>query len=81
VWAWLIGPYLRAVQAVEGAEAARAELMGILPAWGAHVGEAGLGSVSEIFDADRPNAPKGTIAQAWSVAEMLRYIWGPESLL
>jgi glycogen debranching enzyme len=34
--------------------------------------EAGIGSVSEIFDAESPFTPRGCIAQAWSVAEVLR---------
>ena len=36
-----------------------------------HLGAAGLGSLSEIFDGDAPHAPRGCIAQAWSVAEVL----------
>jgi len=34
--------------------------------------EAGIGSISEIFDAEYPFTPRGCIAQAWSVAEVLR---------
>jgi glycogen debranching enzyme len=37
-----------------------------------HLEDAGLGTISEILDADRPHAPRGCIAQAWSVAEILR---------
>jgi glycogen debranching enzyme len=37
-----------------------------------HLREAGVGSVSEIFDAESPYEPRGCIAQAWSVAEVLR---------
>jgi glycogen debranching enzyme len=37
-----------------------------------HLDEAGLGSVSEVFDGDPPHTPGGCIAQAWSVAELLR---------
>jgi glycogen debranching enzyme len=39
-----------------------------------HLSEAGLGTVSEIFDAEPPHAPRGCIAQAWSVAELLRVL-------
>jgi predicted glycogen debranching enzyme len=74
VWAWLLGPYFDAVAAVEGPEAARAELEGILPDLRRHLLEAGLGTISEIFDADAPHAPAGCIAQAWSVAEILRAV-------
>ena len=48
-----------------------------------HLGEACLGSISEIFDAEPPYTPRGCIAQAWSVAEVLR-CWvktaGPEEV-
>ena len=37
-----------------------------------HLEDAGIGTISEIFDADWPHAPRGCIAQAWSVAEILR---------
>jgi len=72
VWAWLLGPYFDAVAAVEGAEVARAEMAAILPDLRRHLSEAGLGTISEIFDGDAPHLPVGCIAQAWSVAEILR---------
>jgi glycogen debranching enzyme len=37
-----------------------------------HFRNAGIGTISEIFDADAPHEPRGCIAQAWSVAEVLR---------
>ena len=37
-----------------------------------HLNEACLGQVSEIFDGDAPHTPRGCVAQAWSVAELLR---------
>ena len=37
-----------------------------------HLSDAGLGHISEIFDGDAPHRPRGCIAQAWSVAEVLR---------
>ena len=36
------------------------------------LGDHGVGSISEIFDGDPPFMPRGAIAQAWSVAEVLR---------
>ncbi len=81
VWAWLLGPYFGAVRAIEGEEAARKELRQMLPTFKAHLAEAGLGSISEIFDGDAPYRPRGCISQAWSVAELLRLVWGPERLL
>jgi glycogen debranching enzyme len=70
VWGWLIGPFLDAWLRVHPTqtEAARAMLEGLI----AHMDEFGVGSVAEIFDADPPYTPRGCIAQAWSVAELLR---------
>jgi predicted glycogen debranching enzyme len=81
VWPWLLGAYFDAVRNVEGVEAAAGELRSMLPALRRHLADAGLGSISEIFDAAPPHAPKGTISQAWSVAELLRHLWGPSRLL
>jgi glycogen debranching enzyme len=39
-----------------------------------HLDDACVGSVSEVFDANEPFTPRGCIAQAWSVAELLR-VW------
>jgi predicted glycogen debranching enzyme len=71
VWPWLLGPYLTALARLRG-EAGRRRAVEILGAFAPHLGEAGLGTVSEIFDGDAPHAPRGCIAQAWSVAELLR---------
>lgn len=71
VWAWLIGPFASAHFRVHrDAEAARSFVRPFFD----HLAEAGLGSVSEIFDGDSPHAPRGCFAQAWSVAEILR-LW------
>jgi predicted glycogen debranching enzyme len=69
VWAWLIGPFVDAWIKVHG-EAGRARRL--LEGFEAHLTEAGIGSISEIFDAEHPFLPRGCIAQAWSVAEVLR---------
>jgi predicted glycogen debranching enzyme len=70
VWAWLIGPFVDAWLRVhpEDRRGARALLAG----FGPHLNEACIGTISEIFDAEAPFAPCGTVAQAWSVAEVLR---------
>ena len=70
VWAWLIGPFLDAWLKVypEDRAGARQRLEGFVP----HLGEACVGSISEVFDAEKPYTPRGCIAQAWSVAEVLR---------
>jgi predicted glycogen debranching enzyme len=69
VWAWLIGPFVTAHLRVYG-DPGRAR--SFLESFVHHLGDHGLGSVSEIFDGDPPFAPRGCIAQAWSVAELLR---------
>lgn len=70
VWTWLIGPFIDAWIRVypEDREGARR----FLAAFEGHLGDAGIGSISEVFDAVEPYTPRGCIAQAWSVAEVLR---------
>jgi glycogen debranching enzyme len=70
VWPWLLGPFIDAWQrAFPGDAGAAAEF---LAAFDAHLSDACIGSISEIFDAEPPYAPRGCVAQAWSVAEVLR---------
>jgi glycogen debranching enzyme len=40
----------------------------------AHLGEGCVGQVSEVFDAEPPFTPRGCVAQAWGVAELLRVL-------
>jgi predicted glycogen debranching enzyme len=70
VWAWLIGPFIDAWLRVHPGDLESAR--GFLQAFGPHLTEAGVGSISEVFDAEAPFTPRGCIAQAWSVAEVLR---------
>jgi len=42
------------------------------PLFKVQLSQAGLGTISEIFDGDAPHPPRGCIAQAWSIAEPLR---------
>ncbi len=73
VWAWLIGPFVTAYLRVNDRSAASMEkARGWLANFRAHLREAGVGQISEIFDGDAPHTPRGCIAQAWSVAEVLR---------
>lgn len=73
VWPWLIGPFLRAYRRVYGDNRnTQARVSEWLDNFRAHLREAGLGQVSEIFDGDLPHHPRGCIAQAWSVAEVVR---------
>ncbi|HVG90983.1 MAG TPA: amylo-alpha-1,6-glucosidase [Alphaproteobacteria bacterium] len=73
VWPWLLGPFVSAYVRVNGGTAqARALAHDFLRGIEAHLSEAGLGQISEIFDGDIPHRPRGCFAQAWSVAEVLR---------
>jgi predicted glycogen debranching enzyme len=68
-WAWLLGPFAVAhARVYRDAEAARSFLMPLADG----MSDYGLGSVPEIADAAAPFRPRGAIAQAWSVAELLR---------
>jgi predicted glycogen debranching enzyme len=70
VWAWLIGPFVDAwLKTYPDDRAGSAKL---LEGFRLHMGEACIGSISEIFDAESPYTPRGCVAQAWSVAEVLR---------
>jgi glycogen debranching enzyme len=70
VWAWLLGPFVDAWLRThpEGIDEAK----GFLRGFQERRGEACLGTIGEIFDAEPPYAPRGCVAQAWSVAEVLR---------
>ena len=73
VWAWLLGPFLTAYIKVNGnSAAARDQAAEWLKHIERHLSDAGLGHVSEIFEGEAPHRPVGCIAQAWSVAEILR---------
>ncbi len=69
VWSWLIGPFVTAHLRVFADRAlARSFLAPLLR----HLCDHGLGNVSEIFDGEAPFTPRGCVAQAWGVAEVLR---------
>ena len=69
VWPWLIGTYVDAHLHAFGTVR---ELDALLDELSAHLDDAGLGSIAEIFGGDVPHPPDGCVAQAWSVAEVLR---------
>ena len=72
VWAWLLGHYALAEYRVHGnAGVAQARLESVRD----HLLDAGLGTVSEIFDGDAPFTPRGAPSQAWSVACILEAWW------
>jgi len=73
VWPWLAGPFFTArIRYSSNRSQAVAEAQAWLDRFSRHFADAGLGQISEIFDADEPHNPRGCIAQAWSVAELLR---------
>ncbi len=74
VWPWLIGPFVEAYLKVNGfSRASKKKAAEFIQPLLSHLTEqACLGSVSEIFDGDSPHLPKGCVAQAWSVGELIR---------
>lgn len=71
VWSWLTGAFVNAHLRVYGD---RRAALGWLKPFADHLTDAGLGSISEILEGAPPHPPRGCIAQAWSVAEVLR-VW------
>ncbi len=69
VWGWLLGPFALAHFRVY---AARSAALRYLEPLGSHINAYGLGTLAEIFDGDPPHTPRGCIAQAWTVGEVLR---------
>lgn len=70
VWGWLIGPFVDAWLKVHPDD--RAGARALLDGFMEHLDHACVGSISEVFDAEQPFTPRACIAQAWSVAEVLR---------
>jgi predicted glycogen debranching enzyme len=71
VWPWLLGPFVSALVRYRG-EDGRRQGRAMVDAFLNHLTEAGLGTISEVFDGDLPHRAGGAFAQAWSVAEILR---------
>ena len=69
VWGWLLGPFALAHYRVYGDRAAALRYLDPL---GSNISAYGLGTLAEIFNGDPPHAPRGCIAQAWTVGELLR---------
>jgi predicted glycogen debranching enzyme len=72
VWGWLIGGFVDAYRKVN--RDSESKVAEFLNGFKAHLNEAGIGQISEIFDADAPHHPRGCFAQAWSIAEVLRVL-------
>ncbi|MBD2679037.1 MULTISPECIES: amylo-alpha-1,6-glucosidase [Nostoc] len=71
VWPWLIGAYIRAWQRFYPQQTLPFDWQPLIDHF---LFAACIGSISEIFDGDPPHTPRGAIAQAWSVAEVIRHI-------
>jgi glycogen debranching enzyme len=69
VWGWLIGPFVLAHYRVYQN---RAAALNFLESLAQTIDRYGLGTLPEIYDGDPPHYPRGCIAQAWTVAELLR---------
>ncbi|MGQ3887624.1 amylo-alpha-1,6-glucosidase [Legionella sp. CNM-1927-20] len=70
VWAWLIGPFIDAW--IKTYPQKRMKARQFLVGFEQHLEDSGVGSISEVFDAEEPYTPRGCVAQAWSIAEVLR---------
>jgi glycogen debranching enzyme len=70
VWPWLLGPFIDAWRRTFPLDSGATELF--LAAFDGHLDDGCVGTIGEIFDAEAPYAARGCVAQAWSVAEVLR---------
>jgi predicted glycogen debranching enzyme len=68
VWPWLIGPFVTAWRKVNGSVTPQQWTSELLR----YMLDEGVGQIPEVFDGDAPHRPGGCIAQAWSLAEVLR---------
>lgn len=71
VWTWLIGPFIRSWQRFYPEQPLPFDWQPLLDHF---LSDACLGSISEIFDGDPPHRARGAVAQAWSVAEVIRHL-------
>lgn len=76
VWPWMLGAYADALLKTswDVENTVKDLLTTLTPLFSTHLADAGLGSISEIFDGNPPHRPDGCIAQAWSVAECYRLL-------
>ena len=75
IWPWLLGSFVTAYLKVNNySDKSREYALNnlVLPFFTVGIQQGGLGTINEIYDCDPPNAPRGCISQAWSVAEPLR---------
>ncbi len=75
VWPWFLAHFAEALLKTDPkSRDTAAAFKAVVAAFASHMGECGVGSVSEVFDGDAPHTPRGSIAQAWNVAELLRFL-------
>ncbi|MDP4281268.1 MAG: amylo-alpha-1,6-glucosidase [Bacteroidota bacterium] len=74
VWPWLLGHFVEAYLKIHG-KSGLSFIKSIYSGFEPVMTEHGIGTISEIYDADPPHAARGAISQAWSVAELLRIGW------
>jgi predicted glycogen debranching enzyme len=73
VWPWLMGPFLKAYIETHGrSPESRAQAANWLAELAKYIAHQGVGQLPEVFDGDAPHRAGGCIAQAWTVAELLR---------
>lgn len=73
VWPWLVGPFCDGWLKVYG-ESGVSRVRKLITGFEETLTEAGISTVSEIYDGDPPHTPRGAISQAWSVSEVLRIL-------
>jgi len=71
VWPWLLGPFCDGWLRVYG-EGGVSRVRKLITGFEETLTEAGISTISEIYDGDPPHSPRGAISQAWSVGEILR---------
>ena len=75
-WPWLLGLYYNALRNMKEDTKVKEFREKVEKTFKKELYENGcIGSISELYDSKRPNLPKGTIAQAWSVAEIFRILY------
>jgi glycogen debranching enzyme len=75
VWPWLMGPFVSAYLKVNGRSAGSLQQASQwLAEFRRYIEDEGVGQIPEVFDGDAPQRARGCIAQAWSVAELLRCV-------
>ena len=85
-WPWLTGLYIDSFKKIIEAEKSKKEKEKMKEEFDKYINtmtkiyrkalfeDAAVGSISEVYDSEMPYKPGGTIAQAWSVSEVIKLI-------